>query len=190
MFYAWISVNHACFIATWCGRLMQILCRLCGAKVIIYSNICPYTSVSSIPCIKKEPVSCIAGNWCMEHTWTLDSRIQQVYRLCMHCMYTHVLCTIHAWIYHSMHLCSKQSVAWERECMCMQFENLNVLWMAYDMDKLQVLKVLCIIGPAHGSTHCISAKSKVSIWTLLELIWLNKMWWWQTWQFFTTHFCA
>ena len=57
MFYAWISVNHACFIATWCGRLMQILCRLCGAKVIIYSNICPYTSVSSIPCIKRTCIS-------------------------------------------------------------------------------------------------------------------------------------
>ena len=188
MFYAWISVNHACFIATWCGRLMQILCRLCGAKVIIYSNICPYTSVSSIPCIKRTCISrkLMHGTHMDFQTHTYNRYIDCACIACTHTYYAQYMhgstipCT-----------CAVNNL-WPRNesaCVCSS-QNLNVLWMAYDMGKLQVLKVLCIIGPAHGSTHCISAKSKVSIWTLLELIWLNKMWWLQTWQFFTTHFCA
>ena len=47
----------------------------------------------------------------------------------------------------------------------------------------QVLKTLCIVGSAHWGTHCISAKTTVSTWTVLELTWLNKLWWWQKWHF-------
>ena len=71
---------------------------------------------------------------------------------------------------------SKRSAA----AVCCEWHNLS---------KLQVLKTLCVAGPARWGRHCIRAKITVITWTVLELTWLTQMWWDENGTFATAHFC-
>ena len=77
--------------------------------------------------------------------------------------------------------------------LCTQLENcilrnMQLLWIAYGVGKLQVLKTLFIAS--RWCTHCVRANTTVNTWTIFELTWLVKIV--MTWSgtLATTHFCA